>query len=59
MKKEINPKDTSRAAAFELWMSSPMVTLTKTHHQVLAITPRLNLNSIGLTPCFRLNAVQK
>ena len=32
MKKEINPKETSRAAAFELWMSSPMpmVTLTKT-----------------------------
>ena len=44
MKKEINPRETSRAAAFELWMSSPMpmVTLTKTHHQVLAITPRLN-----------------
>ena len=128
MKKEINPRETSRAAAFELWMSSPMpmVTLTKTfdvsrilkisrkrgwkfnmilcwaigcaasrtkefyllpnhaphllpvsscsdgwgrgcrisgviasHRQVLAITPRLNLNSIGLTPCFRLNAVQK
>ena len=32
MKKEINPKETSRAAAFGLWMSSPMpmVTLTKT-----------------------------
>lgn len=32
MKREINPQDTSRAAAFELWMSSPMpmVTLTKT-----------------------------
>ena len=32
MKKEINPKETSRAAAFDLWMSSPMpmVTLTKT-----------------------------
>ncbi len=32
MKKEINPRETSRAAAFELWMSSPMpmVTLTKT-----------------------------
>ena len=32
MKQEINPKDTSRAQAFELWMSSPMpmVTLTKT-----------------------------
>ena len=25
MKKEINPKETSRAAAFELWMSSPML----------------------------------
>ena len=25
MKKEINPKETSRAAAFELWMSSPMI----------------------------------
>jgi chloramphenicol O-acetyltransferase type A len=32
MKKEINPKDTNRAIAFELWMKSPMpmVTLTKT-----------------------------
>ena len=32
MKQEVNPKDTSRAKAFELWMSSPMpmVTLTKT-----------------------------
>ena len=32
MKQEINPKDTSRAIAFELWMKSPMpmVTLTKT-----------------------------
>ncbi len=32
MKQEINPKDTRRAQAFELWMKSPMpmVTLTKT-----------------------------
>lgn len=32
MKQEINPKDTSRAVAFDLWMKSPMpmVTLTKT-----------------------------
>ena len=32
MKQEINPMDTSRAQAFELWMKSPMpmVTLTKT-----------------------------
>lgn len=32
MKKEINPRETPRAAAFNLWMSSPMpmVTLTKT-----------------------------
>ena len=32
MKQEVNPKDTSRAQAFELWMTSPMpmVTLTKT-----------------------------
>ena len=32
MKKEVNPQDTSRAEAFELWMSSPMpmVTLVKT-----------------------------
>ena len=32
MKTEVNPKDTVRAEAFELWMSSPMpmVTLTKT-----------------------------
>ena len=32
MKTEVNPKDTSRAKAFEMWMTSPMpmVTLTKT-----------------------------
>ena len=32
MKTEVNPHDTTRAEAFELWMSSPMpmVTLTKT-----------------------------
>ena len=32
MKKKINPRETSRAEAFELWMSSPMpmVTMTKT-----------------------------
>ena len=32
MKQEVNPKETSRAQAFELWMKSPMpmVTLTKT-----------------------------
>ncbi len=32
MKQEVNPKDTNRAVAFELWMKSPMpmVTLTKT-----------------------------
>lgn len=32
MKQEVNPKDTSRAYAFEMWMKSPMpmVTFTKT-----------------------------
>ena len=32
MKQEIDPKNTSRSQAFELWMKSPMpmVTLTKT-----------------------------
>ena len=32
MKREVNPKDTTRAEAFEMWMTSPMpmVTLTKT-----------------------------
>ena len=32
MKTEVNPKDTERAVAFEMWMTSPMpmVTLTKT-----------------------------
>lgn len=33
MKTEVNPKDTARAEAFEMWMTSPMpmVTLTKTY----------------------------
>ena len=32
MKREVNPKDTTRAEAFEMWITSPMpmVTLTKT-----------------------------
>ena len=32
MKKEINPEETTRASAFNLWMTSPMpmVTLVKT-----------------------------
>ena len=32
MKKEIDPQDTARAAAFELWMKAPnpMVTVFKT-----------------------------
>lgn len=32
MKQEVRPEDTSRASAFEMWMSSPMpmVTLVKT-----------------------------
>ena len=32
MKQEINPKETTRAHAFEMWMQAPMpmVTLTKT-----------------------------
>ena len=32
MKTEVNPKDTARAEAFEMWMTSPMpmVTITKT-----------------------------
>ena len=32
MKTEVNPKDTARAEAFEMWMTSPMpmVTLTRT-----------------------------
>ena len=40
MKQVVNPKDTSRAKAFELWMSSPMpmVTLTKTFG-VLHVAP--------------------
>ena len=42
MKKEINARETSRAAAFELWMSSPMpmVTMTKTFDvtQILRIS---------------------
>lgn len=45
--KEINPKETSRAAAFEMWMTSPMpmVTLTKTFEvkRVLSYAKRHNL----------------
>lgn len=42
MAKEVNPKDTARAAAFELWMSAPnpMVTFFKT----LDITPLIKVS---------------
>ena len=47
MKQEINPKDTNRAQAFELWMKSPvpMVTLTKTFDvtRIYKICKRRNL----------------
>ncbi|MBO4810992.1 MAG: chloramphenicol acetyltransferase [Prevotella sp.] len=47
MKQEINPKDTNRAQAFELWMKSPvpMVTLTKTFDvtHIYKICKRKNL----------------
>ncbi len=47
MKVEINPKDTLRGEAFELWMSSPMpmVTLTKTFGvtRVLKVSKKLGV----------------
>lgn len=52
MKIEVNPKDTPRAEAFDLWMSSPMpmVTLTKTfnvtHLQKLAQRQNIKLNAL-------------
>ena len=49
MKHEINPKDTSRAQAFELWMKSPMpmVTLTKTFDvtRLRRVSRRRNIRS--------------
>mgnify|MGYP003294383551 CR=1 FL=1 len=45
--KEINPKETSRASAFELWMTSPMpmVTLTKTFDitHIVKVSKKRNL----------------
>ena len=52
MKQEVNPQETSRAEAFELWMSSPMpmVTLTKTFNvsNILKLSKRsgLKFNSL-------------
>ena len=47
MKIEINPKDTSRAEAFDMWITSPMpmVTLTKTFDvtNLLKISRKLNI----------------
>ena len=47
MKTEVNPKDTNRAEAFELWMSSPMpmVTLTKTFDMsnLISVSKRLGV----------------
>ena len=48
MKHIVNPKDTNRAHAFEMWMSSPMpmVTLTKTFDvtRILKASKRAGLN---------------
>lgn len=52
MKQEINPQNTKRAAAFSLWMTSPMpmVTLTKTfdvtHLQKVAKKKNLKFNML-------------
>ena len=52
MKQEINPKDTSRAQAFELWMKSPMpmVTLTKTFNVT-------HLRKVGKQKSVRFNTL--
>ena len=52
MKFEVNPKETPRAEAFELWMSSPMpmVTLTKTFNVT-------NLKKIAERQKFKFNAL--
>jgi chloramphenicol O-acetyltransferase type A len=48
MKKEANPQETSRAEAFNLWLSSPMpmVTLTKTFDvsKIIKASKRLNIS---------------
>lgn len=52
MKREIKPEDTARAAAFKLWMTSPMpmVTLTKTfditHIERISRRNKLKLNML-------------
>jgi len=57
MKQVVNPKDTSRAKAFELWMSSPMpmVTLTKTFDvtRLYRIAKRKGL-SFNMLLCWRI-----
>ena len=45
MKQEINPKDTNRAMAFELWMKSPMPMVT------LAINVIVNNKGGGINSC--------
>ena len=52
MKIEVNPKDTPRAEAFEMWMTSPMpmVTLTKTFDVS-------NLLKVGRKSCMKFNAL--
>ena len=51
MKTEVNPKDTSRAEAFEMWMTSPMpmVTLTKTDCSGLNVPPISLSNVPGIS----------
>ena len=47
MKTEVNPKDTTRAEAFEMWITSPMpmVTLTKTFNvsRLLKVSKKLDV----------------
>ena len=63
MKQEINPKDTNRAVAFDLWMKSPMpmVTLTKTFDvtRLLKVSRRKNMKfTILLCWCIGKTASQ-
>ena len=42
MKKEVNPKDTTRAYAFEMWMQAPMPMVT--FFKTLDVSPLVKLS---------------
>ena len=50
MKQEINPQETNRAQAFELWMKSPMPMVTLSIMETMSNTPKATTTVLAMLP---------